>query len=231
MTTAERLTTIAENQQKVYDAGKQSEYDRFWDAYQQNGQRKDYAGAFSGDGWNNDWFKPKYNMIVQGRATGMFQYSLFEGDLAKHLEDLGVRLDTTKATAMHSFMTSAPKITRCPEINTTSAGAAMSSLFSYCSALVTIDKMVVNAKNTFASTFQSCFALANLTIEGEVAASIDLKSCPLSKDSILSVFNALSTTKTGQTATFQKAAVNAAFTNEEWDALVATKKNWTIALA
>ena len=33
MSIAEKLTTIAENEQKVYDAGQKSEYDRFWDSY------------------------------------------------------------------------------------------------------------------------------------------------------------------------------------------------------
>ena len=38
MSIAEKLTAIAENVPKVYEAGQKSEYDRFWDAYQNNGK-------------------------------------------------------------------------------------------------------------------------------------------------------------------------------------------------
>ena len=37
MSVADKLTTIVENEQKVYDAGKQAAYDWFWDRYQLDG--------------------------------------------------------------------------------------------------------------------------------------------------------------------------------------------------
>ena len=39
MSIAEKLTTVAENVPKVYEAGKKAEYDAFWDKYQNNGKR------------------------------------------------------------------------------------------------------------------------------------------------------------------------------------------------
>ena len=41
-------------------AGKKSEYDAFWDAYQQNGERTNYAYAFAGSCWTPETLKPKY---------------------------------------------------------------------------------------------------------------------------------------------------------------------------
>lgn len=77
MTTAEKLTAIAENQEKVYEAGRASEYDRFWDAYQTNGAAANYAYAFSGRGWNGDTYHPKYpldtGMITN--AAAMYLWS------------------------------------------------------------------------------------------------------------------------------------------------------------
>lgn len=205
-------------------------YDTLWDAYQQNGARTNYQMAFA-YGWNSDAFRPKYDIKPTGGATSIFQYFGFEGDLAQRLEDCGVQLDLSKATSAHSVFNSATKITRVPEINITSAGTACTGVFAYCGQLVTVDKFVVAETNVFTSTFINCFRLVNLTIEGIIAASIDLQKSPLSKDSILSVFNALSDTVTGQTTTFNKDAVNAVFNTEEWDAMVKTKTNWTIALA
>lgn len=105
------------------------------------------------------------------------------------------------------------------------------SLFNYCSRLHTIPKLIVAEQNTFVSAFVGCAKLVNITVEGTFGNSIDFSPCPLSKDSILSILNALSITKTDQTVTFNKNAVNAAFTDDEWNTLVATKTNWTIALA
>lgn len=101
MSIAEKLTTIAENEQKVFEAGynegksegygegqldgynngydtgvidgRQAEYDEFWDDYQWNGERIDYQVSFSGYGWNKDTFKPKYN-IAPSTAYMMFRY-------------------------------------------------------------------------------------------------------------------------------------------------------------
>ena len=60
MSIAEKLTTIAENEIQVYEAGKQAEYDRLWDALQQKGSRTHYAYAFAYTGWSEEIFNPKY---------------------------------------------------------------------------------------------------------------------------------------------------------------------------
>ena len=68
MSIAENLTTIAKNQQKVFDAGVKSEYDRFWDNYQKNGEPMSYAMAF-GSKWDDITFKPKYPIIATGNGN------------------------------------------------------------------------------------------------------------------------------------------------------------------
>ena len=62
MSIAEKLAKIAENEQAVFEAGVKSEYDRFWDVYQENGNMTYYAYAFAGVGWTQSVFKPKYNI-------------------------------------------------------------------------------------------------------------------------------------------------------------------------
>ena len=52
----------------------------------------------------------------------------------------------------------------------------------------------------------------------------------LSKDSIESIINALSTTTNGLTVTLSATAVNSAFTTDEWNTLIGTRSNWTISL-
>ena len=100
-TIADKLTLIAENEQKVFESGrnegyahgyddgnaegiqegKKSEYDSFWDVFQLNGNRKYYDRAFrynaldSSPTWNKDNFKPKYDIKPAGTdaATSMFE--------------------------------------------------------------------------------------------------------------------------------------------------------------
>ena len=60
--------------------------------------------------------------------------------------------------------------------------------------------------------------------------SVEIIGKSVNKNNMQSVINALSSTATGKTIIFQKAAKEAAFTQEEWDALIAAKPNWTISL-
>ena len=76
---------------------------------------------------------------------------------------------------------------------------------------------------------------------GTLRISVNMQWSPLSKDSIISIINALSTATSDLPITLSITAVNNAFetspgaadgsTSEEWTALIATKPNWTISLA
>ena len=70
MSIAEKLTTIAENQQKVYEAGQKSEYDRFWDEFQENGNRNHYFYAFSYHNFDDTTYNPKYPIKTGISNTG-----------------------------------------------------------------------------------------------------------------------------------------------------------------
>ena len=242
MTTAEKLTTIAENQQKVYDAGheagvaqgEQNAKQEFWDAYQDYGNRRSYQYAFSGPGWNNKTFTPMYDIITDNLtySLAMFQYTGITGDLAEILERHGVALDTSKLTQPQWMFVCASGITRIGELNLSSTYNYI-ELFYGCTNLETIDKLICNSgtKNQFRDTFYGCTSLKNITIENVMRGSVDFSACPLTKESITSIFNALHGTETGYTITLKQTAVESAFTDAEWEALKATKSNWTVALA
>ena len=223
MSIAEKLKIVAENQQKVYDAGftagqatggdtdaayqagfdagKQAEYDAFWDVFQNNGNPTNYYYKFSYDAWTDDNFNPKYPVVCANATTpGM---ALFYAN---------------------------PKITDT-KVPITILGSSAQAIFLNATSLPTIRKLTLNEKANLSNAFNDCRALTNLTIDGVIGNFIDLQWSPLTKPSIESVVNALSSKSTGQTATFKKTAVNAAFTTDEWNALVATKPNWTITLA
>jgi hypothetical protein len=105
--------------------------------------------------------------------------------------------------------------------------------------LETIEKVIL--KNDGSQTFNGAvfaynYVLKNLTIEGTIGQNgfsvVDCKE--LSKASIISIINALSTTTSGLTVTLSKTAVVNAFgseTSAEWVTLKNEKSNWTVALS
>lgn len=242
MSIAEKLTQIAENEQKVFDAGKKAEYDHFWDTFQLEGKRVDYQYGFGSVGWNDKTFKPKYDIILGVGVTGSYTFwCCGVSNLKEALDKRGVKLDTSKCKYMHSFLRGA----RCVEVptidlsecsNSTGTASCFSSTY-----LITIEKIVFSKTTNISSTmFQNATSLQNVVCEGVIAKSINFGSCPLTKASITSAFNAFSATIMNQTATFKKDAVNVAFetsegaadgsTSAEWLNLIATKPNWTISL-
>lgn len=104
-------------------------------------------------------------------------------------------------------------------------------IFYNARQLKTIQDITFPTSGTASGAFSQCSALENITVSGSIRISLAFNSCTnLKKASIESIINALSDTTSGLTVTFSETAVNNAFTAEEWEALEATKTNWTISL-
>lgn len=234
MTIAEKLLRAKADIDEVYEAGKKSQYDEFWDSYQNNGARNYYILAFGGEGWNDKTFRPKYNIAVQSDSFQMFRSTAIT-DLVAALNRAGVTLDFSKATSFTQVFHSAA-LTRIGTIDTTNApSVTFTQLFFNCQKLITIEKLILSNNGTqkYSQTFQGCDALVNLTIEGVIGQTgvSFQQSKSLSKASITSIINALSTTTSGLSITFSKTAVNNAFPDTSgWNALIGTRSNWTINL-
>jgi hypothetical protein len=201
MSLAEKLATIAENEQKVFDKGKaegvQSEYDRFWDEFQNNGTRVNYASGFSGVCWNNNVYNPKYPIIVTNIATNMFQNSTMITSTK-----VPITIDTASAI----------------------------SVFNGATRLATIPYIKVTDKVIFSSWFTSCSALKNITFteDSVIASSISFQYSPLTVASMKSVISCLKDyagTGTTHTVTF-KADRESMLTDAEKK--VAIDKGWTL---
>ena len=246
MNIAEKLTAIAENEEKVYaagkiegetegyatgfDDGKKAEYDAFWDLYQQNGKRTNYDYAFGGDGWNDETFKPKYDIKPYWNVVNMFYQSEIT-DLESLLNECGVVLQF-KNNANYGQSFAYGKFTILPEITFGKSATNIYETFSHCEALHTIRKLTFEPGFSPASTsaFNVCTALANVVFGGELSSDINMKDCPLTRESIESLFSILSDSASGKTATLKKTAKEAAFTDDEWSELCATKPNWNFEL-
>ena len=221
------------------EEGKQAEYDRFWNLYQPNGNNPTgYSGAFSGNRWTNETFTPKYDIVPDG-AQNMFWNSSIT-DIVAACERQGIKLDFSQnSTGGWGNTFSYAKSTRLGEIS--AKGAQLSATFSNAS-VQTIEKLIVSETTSYGSAFNGCSKLKNITFEGVIGKSgLNLQhSTLLSKTSIQSVINALSTTTSELSITLSLTAVKNAFetssgvadgnTSTEWLNLIATKSNWTINL-
>lgn len=224
----------ADGEAKGYEAGQKAEYDRFWDSHPIAKGATSGENLFSGKGWNDNTFKPKYNIVVSGTAYMMFKACGIT-DLVKRLEERGVTLDMSNAVSFYyAFFDT--KITHIGEVSIIKASlsggsAATGGLFQASTQLHTIDKIIVNEDTVYAtSMFTGCTALANITFEGVIGNNISFIDCKaLTHDSLMNIINALkdfSGTTTTKTLTLH-ANSKALLTDTE--KAIATQKGWTIA--
>lgn len=207
-----------------------AEQARFWDSYQKNGERTDYSSAFEGEGWNNQNFKPMYD-IKPTKCSKLFNYSKVSGDLVQILDDLGIVLDTSGATEITSCF-SFTDLTHIGEVSFESI-KGLSQCFRSSEKLEAIDliKLKSDGTNSFSNTFYECYSLKNITFSGVIGNNILFShSTLLSAESIRNIVEHLSDTATSKTLTLSKTAVNKAFTTDEWQNLMDTKPNWSFSL-
>lgn len=220
MSIAEKLVTIAENQEKVYDAGKQDEWSAIWDGIQENGNRTDYSAAFRGKGWTDENFSPKYPMQPTSAER------MFEGTGISDFTKDGIVLDFSKCTwGRWAFTQTKNTEIKLPTIDLSNLVASSETFVNYWGKELSL---ITNEKFDFTSSFAGCKYLENLTINGVIHCSINLNdSSLLSAESIQGVIDCLKdlTGATAQTLTFHK-DVGAKLT--ETQKATITAKNWTL---
>ena len=159
MSIADKLTQIAENEQAVFDAGKRSEYDTFWDSYQENGNKISYRLAFFGSGWNDTTFHPKYPIKMYKGQQQMQAFYYFRGT---HIDvDIDFRaVGNAQVFQSASLLKTISKLIVTDEVTYT-------SWFAGCTALedITIEGAIGND-----ISFSDCALLTKASIESIIGA-------------------------------------------------------------
>lgn len=219
-------TEMPEKIGKVFDTGKQTQYDEFWDRFQSNGSRQQYDHAFKGSYWDDNTFKPKYDIIVSNSAEKMF----YGNSCITDLRDIGVKMNFGNCTDLTQAFAACDALLYIGDIS----AAKVTSCTAMCSLsqpLREIGVFTVGEATTFGNCFFGCRALEKVTFAGTIGNSLKMHYCPLNRESIESIIECLSKTASGQSLTLNQAAKEAAFTGEEWATLIADKANWTISLS
>jgi hypothetical protein len=218
------------------DTGYRGYYDEFWDKYQNNGNRTNYLYGFAGGGWTPQTLKPKYKI----EPTGNMGISMFylcgyaNGQDVINFETIADKFDFSQMQNADNLFYSARIENIYADIsNATSANSAFNCGYgaAFKNVRLKVSSLLVKANNMF----DYASSLVNLIFEDSIISiSLNLQwSTKLSKASITSIINALSTTTTGLSVTFSKTAVESAFgstTSAEWTSLIGTRSNWTISL-
>lgn len=236
-------TKTADYANKVEEAY-ELQMEAFWEVATRTGVS--WQSRFANAVWTEVTFKPRRDIKPAGYANNLFSYSYIT-DLVGILNEQGVVLDTSNVTGRSDNMFSNCKLlTRVPYLDLRKAtwGNILAQMFSTCKNLISIEGIHLAEDGSQqlddgSSAFYSCTALEEVRFYGTIADELNFRwSTKLSKASITSIINALSTTTSGLTVTLSKTAVDTAFADEdrigsesqEWETLAQTKSNWTISL-
>ncbi len=231
ITTAINAQDFPDKVSEVYEAGKKAQHDEFWDSYMYNANN--CIMRFACMGWCANNFYPKHDMRPSNANQMFMNFSYGRGpslDLVERLEECGVELDFSNCVVFNAMLSYA-NINHIGVVDCSGSESAV-GVFGQAQELITVDKWIVHKGITdYRNAFQNAKNLRNITVEGVIAANIDMSESPLSKESYYSVMGALSDETIGLTATLGD--LDSAFdTSEEGQeekyALIDSKPNWTI---
>lgn len=207
---------------KVYEAGRKAEYDAFWKpVISVNYKVSSPIYRFAGKMWTDGTFRPPQKMTLSENCNGAF-FANQSTDITPYVEF--ERISSINEAFRYS------NIKRIPALDV--SGITLQNTFA-SSKVETIELLVVSETTKFLSTsFDQAEHLTHLPIEGTIGQKgFNVQwSTKLSKDSILSIINALQD-KTSDTSgtewVITLGAENLAKLTDEEKA-IAYNKNWAL---
>ena len=208
MSIAEKLTTIAENERKVFETGKKAEQDYFWEIFQNSGKRTNYAYAFY-DCWNDETFNPKYPIDV-GTGTNNTTYAFTYSEIT----DTKVEIIAKKTTAT-MFYNSKVRIIR--KLTVAETTEFPNNTFYGATELEEL---------TMSGTIAKAFKVSDTTKLSKASIKSVFSCLSDTTTELTTTFSKTAVNKAFETSE----GANDGSTSAEWNTLVATKPNWTISL-
>lgn len=163
--------------EQVFNSGKQSEKDSFWDMYQNGGKPQNYHWAFAYNRFSNETYDPKHPIrCVTSDISTLGAQSIFRDN--QNITDTKVEIFSN--------------------------GNSMSYCFNQCYALQTIRKIHITEAVDFKYAFQACVALKNIEFEGTIGKTIEFtQSKVLSAESVQNIIDNLMPITDGEARTLK----------------------------
>lgn len=240
MSIAEKLLTIAENEQRVFDAGyekgkqeggggdteaafeagRQAESEAFWNSFTNNGNRTNYQYAFWY--WGNEYITPTRAIVPtdKGSLYHTFAFNTNLKEIRKGKFDFSQKERGTNNQQGFGFTFQGCRNLLIIEDIGIKAEHQIIQAFSECSSLHTIEVLRI-AEDTALNTniFRNCANLQNITIDGTIGQNgFDIHwSTKLTKASILSILNAcnIDVTSSPVTVTFPSKCIDGVTSTQE----------------
>ena len=228
MSIAEKLTKLAENEQKVYDAGKEKRTREFWERVTGYGQRRNFSRFLRNTDMTGETL-PEDLFTIENAGAMFYNYygtALPEGvDLANI-----ITTNTGNDSAISNFVGYSPNLEEVYDINIPGEIVDYFCTFQQCTSLRKIEKIRSSKNTSFTSTFGGAINLEEITFEGVIGKNINVSACSkLNKATLLNIIDCLYD-YSGSTATYTctLGAENLAKLSDEEKA-AATTKGWTLA--
>lgn len=183
-----------------FAAGKQAEYDAFWDVYQQNGYRTDYNFAFAGNGWTDETYNPKYPINIATVAISGFANA--------RITSTKVPIIVNTSRVISNLFNWPSGLTEIPSLKITGIVPGFSGWFEGCGQL----------------------EILNITADSVIAASgLNVSACTkLTHGSLISILNALKDySGSGSTYSVTLGEANLAKLTDA-EKMQAVNKGWTL---
>lgn len=230
MSIADKLTTIAENVEKVYQAG-----------FDKGGEPIYYIGGFQ-YAWSSKEYPPNTDFVIHLKALGNMN-AAFQN--AINLRSVTLIVDSeNNSVSSWSCFNGCKQLENIDLSRANCKFIAVANFVEGCKVLKSIygalDFSEVTTSNL--NLFRYAESLENIEfVPNTIGFSFEIWwGGKLSKASIISLINGLSDATSELTVTLAKKNIDREFetaeglndgsTSAEWQSLVATKQNWTISL-
>lgn len=191
-TEALTLDDMASSVNDVYEAGRQAEYDAFWDAFQNEGKPMSWGSyTFGGTWWNDKTFNPKYDIITGAGAATYYFLNNRVTNLRDKIDRRGLKLDviTGKTASIQGLFEGCSSV-EAPDFDSGTI-TDMSSLCYNCTKMHTVPRLNMTKCTKAGAMFYKAEALRNITFEGTIPISISFSYSPLTVESMKSIITHL----------------------------------------
>lgn len=182
---------IAKNVSKVYEAGKKSEYDAFWDGIQNSGNRERYEYAFVD--WDVEYIRPKYKVVPNSSSRNLNLF--YNNSKLKKIEskyfDFSNHRPNIAAGVNGNYLTFAncPNLEEIEDVGIN--GGGYYSTYSSNQKLKKIAVMRCVEGGAYSEPFRGCESLTDIIIEGVISTNFPIRQSPLTVESLKSIITHL----------------------------------------
>ena len=224
---------------EVYDAGKQAQYDEFWDTFQNYGKRTNYQYAFFPGGWSKENFRPKYSIKPVGSITNAFynndDASVHTISMSALEKELGIEFDFSGVKGNTQYAFRKTIFSDLNVIDLSNATDLTGTFYSENSTGVSrIERLILNGTYAiYGDTFGNCKHLTYVGFEGTIEVNnLNLQwSTKLERESLLKLIDCLADKSADTSGTVWKITLGseniAKLTDDELKQIKV--KGWTYA--